>query len=274
MNLQLIIILMLAGILQGVLEWLPVSSEAFVFLFLIFCGVDPHLAIILAMMYHLPTGLASILFYRREYRKIILDVLELRFSIITRFVILSSIFTCVTAVPIFLIMDYVLAGIEEFVEKVAIVILIAIGVVMCITGFAVGSRHTAGMRSLEEATARDCIIVGFIQGFSIIPGVSRSAVTITALLYEGFDKKSSLDGSFILAGVASTGVFIFIIATGRLSIQYVLSVPIIMSMSFAFLISLITMRTLLYIAGRMNYGMFLRFVGILMIIFGVPLFLI
>jgi len=111
--------------------------------------------------------------------------------------------------------------------------------------------------------------VGLAQGFSILPGVSRSAVTIAALLYRKFDERSSINGSFILSGVVSIGVFVFLLVAGELSLQFIMNKVVLLSIVFTIIMSLLVIRFMLDLAEKLRYAGVLRFTGILMLISGI-----
>jgi len=273
-DVALLAIFIIAGIMQGTLEWLPVSSEALVFLFLIFCGVEEQAALVLAIMFHLPTGIASILYYRRAYRDAIIDITKLKFSGVSRYLVLASIATLLSAVPLYFILRWIINYLgRETLERAAIIIMIIIGCVMLATGFMIGGSKPVGTKRLVDATDRDSLFIGMVQGFAIFPGVSRSGVTMAALVYRGFDKEDSLNGSFILCGVASIGAFLFVMLVDG-SIKWIFNIYIGASMFVSFVLSLLTMNLLVEIAGRLKYGVFLRLIGGIMIVLGLPLALI
>lgn len=64
------------------------------------------------------------------------------------------------------------------------------------------ARHT---RSLEQMTLRDALVIGIAQAFAVFPGVSRSGSTITAGLAEGFERESAARFSFLLSAPIIAG---------------------------------------------------------------------
>jgi len=273
LNIDLLLILLIVGLLQGILEWLPVSSEAFLFLTLVLLGVSPDKALAIAVMYHLPTGLASIYYYKREYIGAIKEIMTFRIRNKTMFIIITTIFTAIVAVPLYFIFEKILIGFESIIGKISTIAFFLVGLAMLITG-AVVKVSERGHKELNSCTISDCVIIGSLQGFSILPGVSRSGVTIASLLYRGFDKEDSINGSFIMAGIVSVGVFLFLCIIGKVDWQILCSIELFISMLVTFVVSLIMMRTLITIARRMKYDMFLKFIGSLMIVLAICSFFI
>lgn len=264
MNTDLLLILLIVGLLQGVLEWLPVSSEAFLFLTLVLLGISPEKALSIAVMYHLPTGLASLYYYKHEYSSAIKEIINLRPKNITMFIVVTTFSTAIVAIPLYLIFERFLIDLETMVERISTIAFLVVGLTMVITGTIVKISEK-GHKTINNCTFSDCIIIGSIQGLSILPGVSRSGVTIASLLYRGYSKEDSINGSFIMAGVLSVGVFLFLCVIGKVDQQLLFSVELWISMLITFIVSLITMRTLITIARNMKYDMFLKFIGMLMI---------
>ncbi len=265
----LAVVFIAAGTLQGILEWLPISSEAFIFLFLVLCGIPSSTALLLAMVFHLPTGISAIIYYRREYKKLFIDITNLRLSRLSMYVILSTLSTGIVAVPLYFALKGIMVKFEQIIDYVVSAIMMMIGVLMIITGILTGKTIRPGDRELEDCRPNDAIYVGLAQGFSILPGVSRSAVTIAALLYRKFDERSSINGSFILSGVVSIGVFVFLLVAGELSLQFIMNKVVLLSIVFTIIMSLLVIRFMLDLAEKLRYAGVLRFTGILMLISGI-----
>lgn len=179
------------GLIQGLTEFLPVSSSGHLVLvpaFLDRLGIDigdPDLAVTAVL--HLGTLLAVLAYYRND----ILGVVKAPSAPRSRRLIFLVTLGTVPA-----LIGLPLRGpLGEFEENVTLV-----GAALIVTGviLAIGSRRT-GRRLLEEGTWRDAALVGVAQAFALIPGISRSGSTITAGLLRGFDREEAARFSFLLA---------------------------------------------------------------------------
>lgn len=70
------------------------------------------------------------------------------------------------------------------------------------------SRWTAGSRGLDRIVWRDAIVLGVAQGFGVLPGISRSGITISTALYSGLDRRTAGEYSFLLSIPAILGALV------------------------------------------------------------------
>jgi len=195
-----ILVAILLGILQGVLEWIPVSSEGGVALAsTVLTGVSPADATRLALFLHAGTALAAVGYYRAEVREIALSLRRLSrrpFADETAdlsFIVVATAATAVTGLPAYLALDAAVS------EREGGLFLALVGGLLIITGLL---QRSAAALSLGERTVPDwldAVFVGVLQGLAILPGVSRSGTTVSALLLRGHDGEASLRLSFLLS---------------------------------------------------------------------------
>jgi undecaprenyl-diphosphatase len=119
-----------------------------------------------------------------------------------------------------------------------------------------------GRKSIESASFLDMIVVGSLQGMSVLPGISRAGITIFALLILGYKKKSAIEISFIVAIPVLLGA-------GLLSLPKILEIHptiLICGLILSFFTSLIGILFLLKITHIFNFGPLCFFLGILALI--------
>ena len=201
-----IVVAVLLGILQGILEWIPVSSEGGVALAsTVIAGVAPADATRLALFLHAGTAVAAVAYYREDVGAMVGTVRELSrrpFADETAdlsFLLVATAATGVTGLPAYLVLDAAVADLEGG------LFLALIGGLLVLTGllqrFAVAL--SLGERSRPDWV--DAVLVGALQGLAILPGVSRSGTTVSGLLLRGHDGESSLRLSFLLSIPAAFG---------------------------------------------------------------------
>ena len=240
------------GALQGVLEWLPISSEGQTMLAMIgFFHLSPQNAFSVAIFLHIGTCLAVLLKFRSEF----IDILKNLDSKLSRILVVSTCSTAITAVPLFLFMK------KSFTGGDAATLLI--GVLLILTGilFKVSKRN--GAKDIEDITFRDMVTVGLVQGFAILPGISRSGTTICVLLLSNVRQEVSLFISFLMSVPVVLGaVFLDLPSlTSTISVQAAL-IMILTSMVIGYL----TMDLLLRVARKVNFSMFCVLLGVITII--------
>ncbi|MDM7934360.1 MAG: undecaprenyl-diphosphate phosphatase [Methanothrix sp.] len=184
------------GILQGVTEWLPVSSEGQTMLVMIgWLGASPSDALSCSLFLHLGTMIAVILRFRW---RILLMARDLG-SGMTRTVVVSTLFTGVTGVPLYLIFRESFTGGRQAT--------LLIGLLLMVTGLMLRLRRS-GFKGAEEMTFQDMAVLGLAQGLSILPGVSRSGTTLTVLLMQGMRQEDALTISFLISVPAILGAIV------------------------------------------------------------------
>jgi undecaprenyl-diphosphatase len=186
------------GLIQGLTEFLPVSSTAHLVIipaFLSEMGIDvpvPSLAVLAVL--HLGTLAAVLIYYRRE----VMSVLQLRTNREGRkLALLVGIGTIPALIGLPLAEEF-----ESLQESVA-----AVGWQLVATGLilVVGQRFATGARKLLEGRIPDAIVVGIAQAIALIPGISRSGVTIAAANVRKFDPVEAARFSFLLGIPAIAG---------------------------------------------------------------------
>jgi undecaprenyl-diphosphatase len=195
----------LVGVVQGVLEWLPVSSEGAVALLgALVGGFSPAVAVQFGLFLHFGTAISAMAYYRAEIVALLGDLRTWRprraFSTETAdlsFLVLATLATGVTGIPALLALEDILT---EF-EGAAFVALI--GGLLVVTGLV--QRFAASISLGDRAFPNwvDALVVGGLQGFTILPGISRSGTTVSVLLLRGHEGAASLRLSFLLSIPAS-----------------------------------------------------------------------
>ena len=253
MNAYLLWILL--GTLQGILEWLPVSSEGQIVLFLLFIGVqNPQQAISSALWVNVGTFLAVVLYYRRYLLQLLTDPSS-EASSIRKFLLFATIGTTVTGLPIRLVEDKIAA-------ELGLLFMIVIALSLYMTGYLIQKWNTntefsESFRSLESVTSKESFFLGFIQGFAAIPGVSRSGVTVTYLLAKKFSIEDSFNGSFLVSIPASLGALVleilFLIFRPE-STAHLSFFPVVTGIFVAFVIGYLTLNLLITVAKKINFS--------------------
>ncbi|MDD1759469.1 MAG: undecaprenyl-diphosphate phosphatase [Methanothrix sp.] len=184
---------LLLGTLQGITEWLPISSQGQSMLFMIgWLGISPNDAFSYSILLHLGTMSAVLIRFKEE----LLKALRNPSSQMARVLIISAIGTGITGIPLYLLFR------EGFKGGTQATVLI--GVLLVLTGLLLRFRGN-GARSIQDMNAVDMIILGLVQGFSILPGISRSGTTLTVLLMRNLKQDDALVISFMISVPAVMG---------------------------------------------------------------------
>ncbi|MBN1802504.1 MAG: undecaprenyl-diphosphate phosphatase [Candidatus Lokiarchaeota archaeon] len=253
---------LIIAILQGLFEWLPISSSGQVMIVSTsLLGMPPEKAFSLAIWLHLGTMLAVLIKFRKEYKDMLLSFFpkyrKEKLSIKKRnWVVISLIGTACTALPLYFLFRLLISG---FLPVHGDIITIFIAIFLLITGIVLITRKKdRGTKRIEDIDdiklKKDSFISGLIQGTSILPGISRSGVTVATLLYEDYDQDSALRLSFIMSVpvvIASIGVDILM---GNFI--YIDPFVIIATTLVSFVVGYLSMEFLLKVAKKFEFGYF------------------
>lgn len=173
------------GLIQGLTEFLPVSSSGHLVLIpALFDRQGPDLAT--NAMLHLGTLAAVLVYYRTDI------VRMAKFDRPARRLITLILIGTIPAVVLGLLFE---DKVEEFVSeptKVAFMLIVTGVILLATTQLRLGDRTT------EDIGPRDSFLTGLAQALALIPGISRSGMTISAGLSRGMDRTESARFAFLL----------------------------------------------------------------------------
>ncbi|MBK7386525.1 MAG: undecaprenyl-diphosphate phosphatase [Methanothrix sp.] len=242
------------GVSQGILEWIPVSSQGQSMLAMIYwLGLSPNDALTNSIFLHLGTMFAVLIRFRREFIKMIKDI----DSMMTRIIIVSTLCTGITGIPLYLLFQESFTGGREAT--------ILIGCLLIATGFMLRFKGS-GARGTEDMGLMDMVVLGLAQGFSILPGVSRSGTTLTVLLMRGFKQDEALAVSFIISVPAVLGAILLDHSISEIP-WATATVMLIASLAVGYL----TMDLLIRFAQRINFSGFCIAFGLITLLFSIVL---
>ncbi|ESS07398.1 MAG: putative bacitracin resistance protein [uncultured archaeon A07HB70] len=210
-----LVIAVVVGVLQGVLEWLPVSSEGNVALYLVVVeGADPALAVQLSLFLHAGTGVAALAYYRDTFGNVLRELPAWRpgtaFGADTATLSFLAAATAASALVGALAYRFVTAVVTDLAGGAFVAL---IGALLVVTGLVqrVGEGWVADR---TDPSLTDALLVGALQGLALLPGVSRSGVTVGALLLRGHDGPRSFRLSFLLSVPAAFGAGALVLVDG------------------------------------------------------------
>ncbi len=206
------------GLVQGLCEFLPVSSSGHLVIFQNLFGLSENASEnqLIVVLLHVATLIAVVVaFHGLIWRlicaagRIIRNIFTGKFSWKTiqadeKLLILMILSTCLL-IPFVLISDQIEALFSS---------LLLVGVALLVTAFLltladyITRKYAKSGRvgkTGEKLTVKDSIVVGLFQCLALVPGISRSGSTITAGLLRGFDRKQAVEYSFILSLPAIVG---------------------------------------------------------------------
>ena len=250
-------IAVLLGVIQGLTEWLPISSEgAVAAIYSLLRNTSLSEAVAYALWLHLGTAFSALVAFRRQVRDLIKEMTStpLAPSPLLRFLVVATLISTAIAVPLLLLLD-------ELSEQIGAPAMVIVGVLLLFTGAAQLRRRSAGVRGLASVSIKDALLCGIFQGVAVLPGLSRSGLTVAVLLARRLDRRESLTLSFLMSIPAGLGAALFAYFRDNV----LMGTEGIVASVVAFLIGLFSIKVLLRLAERVNFGPFVLSVGVLMI---------
>ncbi len=186
-----VLIAIIFGLVQGITEFLPVSSSGHLTLFGRLFEVDETAMLSFTTLLHMGTLIAVFVVMRKEIGQIIRDIFGRR----TWLLVIATIPAIIAAVLLGDFLDTLFAGgyLGYSFLLTAVILLV--------------SLVRKPPQQSREINTRDALVGGFGQAIAILPGVSRSGSTITALLLSGIDRDKAIRFSFLMSIPAILGGF-------------------------------------------------------------------
>lgn len=235
----------LLGALQGIFEWIPISSQGLMTIFSSFIVTDIN-SIDFSLFLHLGTMFAVLIFFRKDWINLIL----LRDKELLRFFIIASVVSLSLGFVVYKTIGDIAIGSG---------LLFLIGFGLLLTSWFQKKDIRLNMNKDFNS-----VIVGLLQGISVIPGVSRSGSTIFGLSLKENDPSEILKKSYIIslpAVAASTG-YIFINNPSISSFPWI-------ALLSSFVFGIISLKVLLDFSKKVNFSKITMTFGILCLIGGI-----
>ena len=259
------------GLIQGTLEWLPVSSEGSVALALTAMDVgesavaDTQFALFL----HVGTALAATVYYRADVADVLRDVPDWRprtafeTDADLSFLAIATLASFATGGVAYLTLETVVSSISggAFVALIG-ALLVGTGVLQKVAERGEdpgaseertdgGSTREQPLESRSDVTLLDALLVGSLQGLAILPGVSRSGTTVSVLLLRGHPGESSLRLSFLLSIPAALAAGALVLV--EVGIPSIAPGPAALALSISAVVGYLTVGALVALVRRVAF---------------------
>lgn len=205
-----------------------------------------------SLFLHLGTFLAALIYFRRD----IIHILKRQQPKTFNFLLVATLIFGGLGYGLFKLLET--AGSNfEFAGKV---ITLIVGLLLLFTAWLQIRIKSGGTRQPGDLNKLDNILLGLVQGVAVLPGLSRSGLTVSALLLRNVDEEQSLRLSFLLSLPIVLGGNIFLNLRG-----FVFESEMLWGLLASFVFGLLTIHLLLRLARRINFGWFVLFFAFLVI---------
>ncbi len=199
------------GLVQGLTEFLPVSSSGHLEIGKELLGITfpPESELTFSVVVHAATVMATITIFAQEIWKLLLGGMKFRYNSETQYILKIVVSMIPVAVVGLFFKDQVEALFSGSIYIVAVMLLVT-AALLCFS-------HFFRPRTSHPVKYRDALIVGVAQAFAVLPGVSRSGSTIATGLMLGVDRAQIAKFSFLMVLVPILGESVLELMDGKFS---------------------------------------------------------
>jgi len=194
------------GILQGLTEFLPVSSSGHLVLVEKLLG-HKDVPLLYDILLHVASLLAVFIFFRKKLFNLAKECASFKFNKSHKYVLMILAATIVTTAMLF-VTKPMMKSIKE--EPVYLTVAFAFTAILLLIAQSFFKKAVPD----KEITLKDALVIGFFQGIAVLPGVSRSGSTITGALFRKIPAAEAVEFSFMLAIPAILGALLLELVKG------------------------------------------------------------
>ena len=258
----------LLGLVQGLTEFLPVSSSGHLTIGREILGVEASDDLVFEVVVHAATVLATIVVFRKQIWKLLCGLFKFKYNDETDYVFKI----CVSMIPIFIVGVFFKDWVESLFSSL-LVVGIALMVTACLLFF---SDRFAARRSSDAPAARggisylQALIIGISQAFAVVPGLSRSGTTISTGLLCGVRREDVAQFSFLMVLVPILGEALLDLVGGDMAASSVGSGALLLGFLAAFVSGVFACRVMIAIVKKAKlkwFALYCLAVGALVVLF-------
>ena len=188
-----IFVAVLLGVVQGLTEFLPVSSSGHLVLFQKIFGIEVD-----CLMFDIVVHLGTLVAVLVAYRKSVLEIIKRPFCEKAQKLVFATLPTIIIAL---IFKDFFKSAFDGSLLFIGFFVT---GIFMLIADYFCKKNY-----QYKNLTYGGSIVMGIFQGFAILPGISRSGSTITSAMVQGVRREESAEFSFLMSVPAIFGSLVF-----------------------------------------------------------------
>ncbi|MCI5918627.1 MAG: undecaprenyl-diphosphate phosphatase [Roseburia sp.] len=261
------------GIIQGLTEFLPVSSSGHLALFKNLFGVKTETGLLFDVLLHLGTLIAIFVVYYKDLFRMIVEgcgiLYDAALNVGTFFknrlhheelpyrrVIHNSYRKFVMLVIVSTIPTGIIGIVGSDLVEMSEQILIVPGICLIITGvlLLIAQHHPDGKKTPKTVTYSNAFGIGIAQGIATMPGLSRSGTTIAACMMSGFSHNFAVKYSFIMSIPAILGAVVKeLIGASGIAVSHTEMLYYLIGTVIAGVVGYICMKTMLVVVRKKKF---------------------
>ncbi len=254
------------AIVQGITEFLPISSSAHLILTSAFLGwKDQGVTFDLAL--NVGTLLAVVIYFRNDVRCIVADT---TMSVVKRKRVgmssLGWMIACAT-IPAGLFGLFLMDSVDSHLRSPTVILVTTLVYAVLLW---LSDAYGKKIKAMDEMNFKNAMLIGVAQALALIPGTSRSGVTITMALFLGYDFKTASRFSFLMAIPVIFLATVVKIADDALSLEHLPWGSFILGCSISFMTAMLAIHYFLKWLNRwgmMPYVIYRLLLGVVLAVF-------
>lgn len=259
---------LILGLVQGLTEFLPVSSSGHLTIGREILGVEAAQDLVFEITVHVATVLATIIVFRKEILKLLSGLFKFKYNDETDYILKI----CVSMIPVFIVGMFFKDQVEALFSS-----LLVVGIALLVTALLLLFSDIYGGRG--KVAAKDqrngigwwqAFVVGLGQALAVIPGLSRSGTTISTGLLCGVRREAVAQFSFLMVLVPILGEAFLDLVGGEMASSSVGTVPLIVGFLAAFVSGLFACKVMIALVKKARlswFALYCAIVGLAVIFF-------
>ena len=261
---------LLLGLIQGLTEFLPVSSSGHLAIGRELLGVEESGDLVFEVAVHAATVLATIVVFRKEIWKLLCGLFKFKYNDETDYI--AKI--CVSMIPVLVVGVFFKDAVESAFNSMLVVGLALIVTAMLLTFSDWKAKRS--FASVQDSAARNgisfwqALVVGVGQALAVIPGLSRSGTTISTGLICGVKRSEMAQFSFLMVLVPILGEAFLDVVGGDLASSSIGFGPLAIGFLAAFVSGLFACKVMIALVRKAQlrwFGLYCAIVGLAVLIF-------
>ncbi len=251
------------GLIQGLTEFLPVSSSGHLELAKAFFGSHqiPAESALMTVVLHFATALSTIIVFRKEVLTIIRGLFKFRNNEEFRF----SIYIIISMVPAVIVgLKY-----EDFIDSLFSEQVLLVGLMLFVTAALLVAADKA-KKTKKSVNLTSAFIIGIAQMVAIMPGISRSGATISTSVLLGIDRTKAARFSFLMVVPLILGKMAKEFIDGNVVFSTSETIPVAAGFSAAFVTGLIACTWMIALVKKAKlkyFALYCFLVGLIAVLF-------
>ena len=244
------------GIVQGLTEFLPVSSSGHIEIAKALLGISkPEQNLLMTVILHAATALSTIIVFRKDIKEIIRGLCQFKWNKEFQFAI-KVILSMIPAIIVGLLF-------ENEIELLFSGEILLVGCMLIITAFLLFLADKA-RNTNQNVSFFHALIIGVSQAIAILPGISRSGATISTSVLLGIDREKAARFSFLMVVPLILGKMGKDIISGDILLENTTLMPLLTGFTAAFITGLFACKWMIILVKKSNlkyFSFYCFFVG-------------